>query len=83
MISAMNIYLPMIEVEPLWVHYPYQGNLNTRFDSMNFMLLYLHYRELIEVSFEEPKFAFKMKGYISNANYSVKKCIFLLFINRK
>lgn len=28
-------------------------------------------------------FAFKMNGYISNANYSVKKCIFLLFINRK
>lgn len=24
-----------------------------------------------------------MNGYISNANYSVKKCIFLLFINRK
>uniref|UniRef100_H0Y5U4 MutL homolog 1 n=4 Tax=Hominidae TaxID=9604 RepID=H0Y5U4_HUMAN len=22
-----------------------------------------------------------MNGYISNANYSVKKCIFLLFIN--
>lgn len=40
-------------------------------------------RELIEVSFEEPKFAFKMKGYISNANYSVKKCIFLLFINHR
>lgn len=26
---------------------------------------------------------FRMNGYISNANYSVKKCIFLLFINRK
>lgn len=23
-----------------------------------------------------------MKGYISNANYSVKKCILILFINR-
>ncbi|XP_048451790.1 DNA mismatch repair protein Mlh1 [Rhincodon typus] len=40
-------------------------------------------RELIEVCFEDPKFAFKMKGYISNANYSVKKCIFLLFINHR
>ncbi|XP_069776473.1 DNA mismatch repair protein Mlh1 isoform X2 [Narcine bancroftii] len=40
-------------------------------------------RELIEVSFEDPKFAFKMKGYISNANYSVRKCIFLLFINHR
>ncbi|GCB61301.1 hypothetical protein scyTo_0009310, partial [Scyliorhinus torazame] len=40
-------------------------------------------RELIEVCLEDPKFAFKMKGYISNANYSVKKCIFLLFINHR
>ncbi|XP_060678880.1 DNA mismatch repair protein Mlh1 isoform X2 [Hemiscyllium ocellatum] len=40
-------------------------------------------RELIEVCFEDPKFAFTMKGYISNANYSVKKCIFLLFINHR
>ncbi|XP_078254043.1 DNA mismatch repair protein Mlh1 isoform X2 [Rhinoraja longicauda] len=40
-------------------------------------------RELIEVSFEEPKLALRMKGYISNANYSVKKCIFLLFINHR
>ncbi|XP_078396223.1 DNA mismatch repair protein Mlh1 [Cetorhinus maximus] len=40
-------------------------------------------RELIEVCLEDSKFAFKMKGYISNANYSVKKCIFLLFINHR
>ncbi|XP_078072764.1 DNA mismatch repair protein Mlh1 [Mustelus asterias] len=40
-------------------------------------------RELIEVCLDDPKFAFKMKGYISNANYSVKKCIFLLFINHR
>uniref|UniRef100_A0A4W3IC65 DNA mismatch repair protein MLH1 n=1 Tax=Callorhinchus milii TaxID=7868 RepID=A0A4W3IC65_CALMI len=40
-------------------------------------------RELIEVGLEDPKLAFKMKGYISNANYSVKKCIFLLFINHR
>lgn len=31
---------------------------------------------------EDRKLAFKMKGYISNANYSVKKCILILFINR-
>lgn len=40
-------------------------------------------RELIEVECEDKTLAFKMNGYISNANYSVKKCIFLLFINRK
>lgn len=39
-------------------------------------------RELIEVGCEDQKLAFKMKGYISNANYSVKKCILILFINR-
>ncbi|XP_028904812.1 DNA mismatch repair protein Mlh1 isoform X1 [Ornithorhynchus anatinus] len=40
-------------------------------------------RELIEVGCDDPKLAFKMKGYISNANYSVKKCVFLLFINHR
>nr|KAF6475234.1 mutL-like protein 1 [Rousettus aegyptiacus] len=40
-------------------------------------------RELIEVGCEDKTLAFKMKGYISNANYSVKKCIFLLFINHR
>lgn len=40
-------------------------------------------RELIEVGCEDSKLAFKMKGYISNANYSVKRCIFLLFINSR
>ncbi|OXB83219.1 UNVERIFIED_CONTAM: hypothetical protein H355_001971 [Colinus virginianus] len=39
-------------------------------------------RELIEVGCEDANLAFRMKGYITNANYSVKKCIFLLFINR-
>jgi len=37
---------------------------------------------LIEVGCEDTKLAFKLKGYISNANYSVKKCILILFINR-
>ncbi|XP_073337330.1 DNA mismatch repair protein Mlh1 [Pagrus major] len=40
-------------------------------------------RELIEVSCEDQKLAYKMKGYISNANYSVKKCILILFINHR
>uniref|UniRef100_A0A8C3VI16 DNA mismatch repair protein MLH1 n=1 Tax=Catharus ustulatus TaxID=91951 RepID=A0A8C3VI16_CATUS len=40
-------------------------------------------RELIEVGCEDVNLAFKMKGYITNANYSVKKCIFLLFINHR
>ncbi|XP_041590207.1 DNA mismatch repair protein Mlh1 isoform X3 [Vulpes lagopus] len=40
-------------------------------------------RELIEVGCEDKTLAFKMNGYISNANYSVKKCIFLLFINHR
>uniref|UniRef100_A0A452J5U4 DNA mismatch repair protein MLH1 n=1 Tax=Gopherus agassizii TaxID=38772 RepID=A0A452J5U4_9SAUR len=40
-------------------------------------------RELIEVGCEDGKLAFKMKGYITNANYSMKKCMFLLFINHR
>ncbi|KAM6169209.1 DNA mismatch repair protein Mlh1 isoform 2-T2 [Rhynchocyon petersi] len=40
-------------------------------------------RELIEVECEDKTLAFRMNGYISNANYSVKKCIFLLFINHR
>lgn len=40
-------------------------------------------RELIEVECQDQKFAFQMKGYISNANYSVKKCILILFINHR
>ncbi|KAM5157801.1 DNA mismatch repair protein Mlh1 [Mantella aurantiaca] len=40
-------------------------------------------RELIEVGCEDTKLAFKLKGYVTNANYSVKKCICLLFINAR
>ncbi|XP_072268231.1 DNA mismatch repair protein Mlh1 [Pyxicephalus adspersus] len=40
-------------------------------------------RELIEVGCEDAKLAFKIKGYVTNANYSMKKCIILLFINAR
>ncbi|XP_068709334.1 DNA mismatch repair protein Mlh1-like isoform X1 [Montipora foliosa] len=40
-------------------------------------------RELMEVSCDNQRYAFKMHGYISNANYSVKKLQFLLFINHR
>lgn len=40
-------------------------------------------RELIEVGCEDQKLAYKLKGFISNANYSVKKCILILFINHR
>ncbi|XP_068203358.1 DNA mismatch repair protein Mlh1-like [Palaemon carinicauda] len=40
-------------------------------------------KELLELSVEDDKLKFKVSGYISNANYSVKKCVFLLFINHR
>lgn len=40
-------------------------------------------KELLEVSVENKKYSFKMHAHISNANYSVKKLIFLLFINHR
>uniref|UniRef100_A0A4W4EV99 DNA mismatch repair protein MLH1 n=1 Tax=Electrophorus electricus TaxID=8005 RepID=A0A4W4EV99_ELEEL len=40
-------------------------------------------REMIKVECEDQKLAFKLQGYISNANYSVKKCILILFINHR
>ncbi|XP_022080123.1 DNA mismatch repair protein Mlh1-like isoform X2 [Acanthaster planci] len=40
-------------------------------------------REVLEMETENSKLAFKLRGFISNANYSVKKCIFLLFINHR
>ncbi|XP_064085225.1 DNA mismatch repair protein Mlh1-like [Macrobrachium nipponense] len=40
-------------------------------------------RELLELSLEDDKLKFKLNGHISNANYSVKKCVFLLFINHR
>ncbi|RUS90912.1 hypothetical protein EGW08_001309 [Elysia chlorotica] len=40
-------------------------------------------RELLEVEHEDNSLGFKMKGLVTNANYSVKKSIFLLFINHR
>ncbi|GBO11265.1 DNA mismatch repair protein MLH1, partial [Araneus ventricosus] len=39
--------------------------------------------ELIDLEVEDNRLKFKAKGLISNANYSVKKCTFLLFINNR
>ncbi len=39
--------------------------------------------ELLEVACEDKRLGFKLRGYVSNANYSVKKFVFLLFINRE
>ncbi|GAB1597995.1 DNA mismatch repair protein Mlh1-like [Argonauta hians] len=40
-------------------------------------------RELLEVHREDEKLKFKMHGFCTNANYSTKKCVFLLFINHR
>jgi DNA mismatch repair protein MLH1 len=40
-------------------------------------------RELLEVSAEDKKLGFKMNGYVSNANYSMKKLLIILFINHR
>ncbi|XP_059144624.1 DNA mismatch repair protein Mlh1-like isoform X2 [Physella acuta] len=40
-------------------------------------------RELLEVKHEDSKLGFHLSAQISNANYSVKKAIFLLFINHR
>ena len=38
-------------------------------------------RELVHVAAEKSKIGLRMNGYVTNANYSMKKCQFLLFIN--
>eukprot|EP00039_Didymoeca_costata_P009529 m.126403 g.126403 ORF g.126403 m.126403 type:complete len:777 (-) comp14516_c0_seq5:121-2451(-) len=39
--------------------------------------------ELIEIACEDDSLKFKMKGLASNANYSQKKGVFILFINQR
>jgi len=40
-------------------------------------------RELLPVSLIDEDLNFEMSGYVSNANYNVKKSIFILFINNR
>ena len=40
-------------------------------------------RELLEIEHADEKLQFKAKGLATNANYSVKKSVFLLFINHR
>ena len=40
-------------------------------------------RELVHFEHDDPKWGFKASGYMSNANYSVKRTTFLLFINHR
>lgn len=40
-------------------------------------------KELLEIACEDDGLKFSAKGLISNANYSVKRCTFLLFINHR
>ena len=42
-----------------------------------------YFRELLPVAAEAKQFGFKMSGFVTNANYSMKKLCFLLFINSK
>lgn len=41
------------------------------------------FRELLEVEFKDDTYKFKMHALITNANYTNKKMIFLLFINNR
>lgn len=47
------------------------------------MLHYILCRELIYVDAKNKEIGFLMTGYVTNANYSMKKLHFMLFINRK
>ncbi|KAK8768613.1 hypothetical protein V5799_014920 [Amblyomma americanum] len=40
-------------------------------------------RELLPVECSDPNLKFKLKGFVSNANCSYKKCTMLLFINHR
>jgi DNA mismatch repair protein MLH1 len=40
-------------------------------------------KEILEISCDNQQYGFNMKGYITNANYSMKRLTFLLFINHR
>ncbi|ETE59668.1 DNA mismatch repair protein Mlh1, partial [Ophiophagus hannah] len=56
---------------------------NTAIDNIRAVFGNAVSRELIKVGCEDATLAFKMKGLVTNANYSMKKCIFLLFVNHR
>ena len=40
-------------------------------------------RELLEFKLDEDRLALRVQGFGSNANFNMKKSVFLLFINRR
>nr|KAG5687006.1 hypothetical protein BaRGS_003566 [Batillaria attramentaria] len=60
--------------------------IGARYEKEKFFVLSgtpdLSHWELIELEHEDSKLAVKAHGLVSNANYSMKKSVFLLFINR-
>jgi DNA mismatch repair protein MLH1 len=40
-------------------------------------------KELIEFRHSDDQYQFKVSGHVTNVNYSVKKLVFLLFINHR
>jgi len=48
-----------------------------------YRIVFFIYRELVPVACEDKGTQFKMNGYVSNVNYSMKKSTFLLFINHR
>ncbi|GFR26528.1 DNA mismatch repair protein Mlh1, partial [Trichonephila clavata] len=68
--NIITEYVKYCDGKPLHPPKPCAGNKGTQF-------------ELLELELEDKKLKFKAKGLISNANYSVKKCTFLLFINNR
>ena len=80
-ISALGglVFFLQIKVKPLYSMYVFVTDYHKC--SSTFFLSFD--RELMEITHNDEKLGFKVHGWISNANYSVKKPIFLLFINRE
>ena len=58
------------------------SKLPLHWNNFSFFFFFFYTRELLPVSSENTRLGFKMEGFVTNANYSVKKLQFLLFINR-